>query len=144
MFIGGIEYESGKFNVGLSVVLFFIFIFLLYKNLIQDAQDGKALDKILCHKEVDLPNIRGVDKLVIESVIEEYWKKRSMNKSNCAKIWNDMRTGFVRGALGGAIVGGDWGGSASGAIVFSAISGLSKAYHLAYGKSSFLMDNKHT
>jgi hypothetical protein len=144
MFTGGGGSGLETFNVGLSVALFFVFIFLLHANIIQDAQDEKKLDKIVCHKEVDLPKIRGMDKLVIESVIEEYWKKRSMNKSNCAKIWNDMRTGFVRGALGGAIVGGGWGGSASGAIVFSTLSGLSRAYNLTYGKSSFLRDNKHT
>jgi hypothetical protein len=116
----------------------------LYTNILQDIQDEKNLDKIVCHKEVDLPKIKGVDKLVIESVVEEYWKKRSMNKSNCAKIWNDIRTGFVRGALGGAIVGGGWEGSASGAIVFGTMSGLSRAYHLVYGKPSFLKDHKHT
>jgi hypothetical protein len=144
MFTGGGGSGLEKFNVGLSVALFFVFIFLLYANIIQDAQDKKTLDEIVCHKEVDLPKIRDVDKLVIESVVEEYWQKRSRNKSNCAKIWNDMSTGFVRGALGGAIVGGDWGGVASGAIVFSTLSGLSSAYHLTYGKSSFLRDNKHT
>ena len=133
-----------KFNIGLSVVLLFIFIYLLYANIIQDIQDKKILDEIVCHKEVDLPKIRGVDKLIIESVVEEYWKKRSMNKSNCAKIWNDVKTGVVRGALGGAIVGGGWSGAASGAIVFGTMSGLSRSYHLKYGKSSFLRDHKHT
>lgn len=144
MFVNGGGSELKNFNVGLSVALFFVFIFLLHANIVQDLDDEKTLDKIVCHKEVDLPKIRGVDKLVIESVIAEYWKKRSMNKSNCAKIWNEMRTGFVRGALGGAIVGEGWGGAASGAIVFGTMSGLFKAYNLTYGKASFLRDHKHT
>lgn len=134
----------GKFNIGFSVALLFIFIFLLYLNIVKDLQDKKTLDDIICHKEVDLPNIRNMDKLVIESVIEEYWKKRSMNKSNCAKIWNDIRTGFMRGALGGVIVGKGYAGVVSGAFVFGALSGLSRSYHLTYGKSSFMMDYKHT
>lgn len=138
------ENDLSKINIGLSVVLFFIFLFLLYANIMKDIEDEKTLDKILCHKEVDLPKIREVDKLIIESVIEEYWRKRSMNKSKCAKIWGDVKAGIVRGALGGAIMGGGWGGAASGAIVFGTMSGLSKAYHLTYGKPFFLINNKHT
>jgi hypothetical protein len=144
MFTGDGESGLGKFNVGLIVALFLVFIFLLYLNIIQDMQNKKKLNKILCHKEVNLPKIRDVDKLIIESVVEKYWKKRSMNKSNCVKIWNDMKFGFVRGALGGAIIGRDWGGTVSGAVVFSAISGLSKAFSLNYGKPSFLKERKHT
>ena len=143
MFSGGGN-DLEKINVGLSVVLFFIFLFLLYANIMKDIEDKEILDKIVCHKEVDLPKIRGVDKLIIESVIEEYWRKRSMNKSNCAKIWGDVKTGIVRGALGGAIVGGGWSGAASGALVFGTMSGLSKAYNLTYGKSHFLREYKHT
>jgi hypothetical protein len=144
MFIGGGESEIEKFNIGLNVSLFFVFIFLLYANIIQDMQNKNKLNTIVCHKEVNLPKIRDADKLIIESVIEKYWKKRSMNKSNCVKIWNDMKFGFIRGALGGAIIGRDWEGTVSGAVVFSAISGLSKAYSLNYNKPSFLKDRKHT
>jgi hypothetical protein len=144
MFTGDGESRLRKLNVGLIVALLLVFIFLLYANIMQDVQNKKKLNEIVCHKEVNLPNIRVVDKLIIESVIEEYWKKRSMNKSNCVKIWNDMKFGFVRGALGGAIIGRDWEGTMSGAVVFSAISGLSKAYTLNYGKPSFLEDIKHT
>jgi hypothetical protein len=136
--------DNKKINISLCIVLFFIFMFLLYKNTVRDIEDSKNLGTILCHKEVKLPHINTIDKLIIESVIEDYWKKRSMNKSNCYIIWDDIKHGFVRGALGGAIIGGSISGAASGAIVFGSISGLFKAYNLTYSQQKYLMDYKHT
>lgn len=136
--------DLSNINVGMSIVLFFIFMFLLHANIMKDIEYARKLDKIVCHKEVDIPKIRGVDKLVIESVIEEYWKKRSMNKSKCSRIWRDLKTGFIRGALSGFITGGGVSGAASGAVVFGMLSGLTQAYHSTYSKPSYLNSNKHT
>ena len=41
-------------------------------NILQDQCDVKTLDKIVCHKEVQLPKIPESDVLMIESVIENY------------------------------------------------------------------------
>ena len=62
---------SEQFNIGLCIILFLIFSYLLYVNMLQDVEDEKTLGKIVCHKEVQLPEIRIVDKLIIESVIYE-------------------------------------------------------------------------
>lgn len=133
-------------NVSICTVLFIVFIYLLYMNLTIDSTNTRKLDNIICHKEVlhKLPKIKDVDKLVIESVIEDYWRKRSMNKSNCGKIWNEIKGGVLRGIIGGVIVGGGMSGAISGAIVFGSMSGLMKAYNLSHGKMIYLSNIKHT
>lgn len=135
-----------NFNTGLFIALFMAFIYLVYVNITIDTDNSQKLDNIVCHKEIEhaLPKIKDVDKLIIESVISEYWRKRNMNKSNCAKIWKEVKSGIVRGALGGAIVGSGLSGAASGAVVFGTLGGLSKAYALSYGKMEYLRDHKHT
>jgi hypothetical protein len=130
-----------RVNISIMVVMLVLFIFLLYCNITQDAQDATELNGIVCHKEITLPKIKNVDRLMIESVTEEYLRKRSINKSNCAKIWSEIKTGIFRGALGGAIVGGGWDGAASGAIVFGSMAGLFRSYDLIYGKSVVLKNN---
>jgi hypothetical protein len=120
---------SGKFNIGLGIALFLIFIYLVQCNITQDIMDEKKLDTIVCHKDVELPPMKDIDKLAIESIIEDYWKKRSMNKSNCAKIWGDMKMGIIRGVLGGILIGGGIDGAISGAIMLGGMSGLFRAYN---------------
>jgi hypothetical protein len=131
-------------NIGLNIVLSIIFLYLLYVNIQQDISDTKELDGILCHKEIELPKIKIIDKLMIESVIENYGKNKSRNKSNSAKIWTEIKSGFTRGALGGAIVSSDLGVIFSGALVFGSMSGLFKAYNLIYGSTLVLRYKKHT
>jgi hypothetical protein len=135
---------TGKINTGLGIILILIFIYLVQYNIKQDMMDKKELDTIVCHKDVQLPPMKDIDKLAIESIIEDYWKKRSMNKSNCAKIWGEMKTGITRGALGGILIGGGLDGAISGAIMLGGMSGLFRAYNLTYGKSPFLNPGKHT
>jgi hypothetical protein len=133
-----------QFNISACIILFFIFIYLLHGNDAYDNMDKKQLNTIICHKEVDLPDIDITDRLVIESVIEKYNKKRAMNKSNRARILESIKSGIIRGVIGGAIVGKGFEGAASGAVVFGAISGISTAYSLIYDRSSFLNEKKHT
>jgi hypothetical protein len=133
-----------KTNMGLLVVLIFMFIILLYFTILQDIEDGKTLDSIVCHKEINIPDIKCIDILVIESVIENYRKKRAMNKSGYAKVWGDVKNGFIRGAFGGMILGNGIEGAIPGSIVFGLLSGLLKAHSIVYGESSFLNLKKHT
>ena len=136
--------ELKKINIGLCVVLFFIFIYLLYLATTQDTEDKKILDDMVCHKEVVLPEIYKTDELIIESVIEKYLKKKHMNKSNSSKIWIALKQGAFRGALGGFILSKGLGGALSGAVVFSALSGIPTAYNIVYGKPHVLSTCKHT
>lgn len=132
------------FNIGVCVVLLCIFIYLLHINIISDTRNKKKLNKILSHKEIVLPEISVQEKLLVESIIEDYWKKRSMNKSNYAKIMTDVKSGISRGVIAGAIVGGGVNGAIAGAIVYGTISGISKAYTLQFGRSHYLITNKQT
>ncbi len=131
-------------NIGFLVVIVCIFIYLLHSNILQDISDNNTLDSIQCHKEVDIPEIKNMDKLVVESIIEEYLKKRAMNKSNYDRIWGDVISGGVKGALSGAIIGGTLISAIEGVIVYGTISGTHKAYTLLYGKDKFLSPHKHT
>lgn len=123
-------------NVTVALVLFIVFLYLMQKNMECDERNKAALKAMPCHKEVDIV-VDDDERLKIESVIEDYWKKRAMNKSKCSKVMNSIQTGMIRGALGGAIVGGGMHGAVSGAVVFGSMSGIMKAYNLAYSKSVF-------
>lgn len=133
-----------EIRAGLSIVIFIIFMYLLYLNHLIDTSNAETLGKIVCHKEIPLPAIKEIDALAIEAVIEGYWKKRAMNKSNCSRIVGDIKSGLVRGAISSAIGGAGAAGIASGALVFGSISGVMRAYGLLHGKSSYLLDFKHT
>lgn len=131
-------------NKGVCICLLIVFIFLLYLNYIQDLDDEKMLDGIVCHKEVDIPSIKMNDKLIVESIIEEYNKKKTMNTSNCARVIGDVKLGISKGIISGVIVSGGIGGAAVGAIVYGSISGISTAYNLIYHKQKYLKYNKHS
>ena len=136
--------QSRPLNFGVMVALTLIFLVLLYKNMEIDKKNDAHLGQMVCHKEVKLPSIHDTDVLIIESVIEKYWKKCNMNKSNTAKIWGDIKMGAARGVLGGAIVGSGPVGALTSAVVFGTLSGVSRAYSLTYGSMSFLNVKKHT
>lgn len=133
-----------RINIGISIALFVIFLYLLYTNNNIDKKNVMDLDMTVCHKEVILPKIRDIDRLVIESVFSEYWQKRSMNKSNCSKIWSDVKSGVISGALSGAIIGSGASSVIAGGLVGGVISGTMKAYGLVNGKSQYLLATKHT
>jgi hypothetical protein len=136
--------KINQLNTGVIILLIIIFVFLLYKNIKQDIDDEERLSNIICHKEVNVPKIKEIDILVIESIIEEYNKKKAMNISNYASIWSDTKKGIFRGVLGGVIIGGGMEGIIISAITFGTLSGFSKAYDLKYGYTVVLNDYKHT
>lgn len=131
-------------NIGVCICLFIVFLSLLYFNYLKDLDDEKILDNIVCHKEVDIPNIEIQEKLIIESIIEDYNKKKVMNVSNCAKIIRDVKSGISKGVLSGIIVGGGLVGAAVGAIVYGSISGIFTAYNMIYYKKKYIKYNKHS
>lgn len=129
------------FDISICVILLILFMYLIHLNASIDNCKLAKLDNIVYHKNFDLPKIKPSERLVIESVIEDYLKKRKMNKSNCSKIWNNVKNGAMRGALGGAIVGSGISGAAAGAVIFGAIGGLNKAYNLTNNTSFYLRDD---
>jgi len=138
------NHPEDDLNYSLCLVLLLIFIYTSYENYQEDSRNRIKLKSIISHKNVELPKIEQTDRLIIESVIEDYWRKRSLNKSNCKKIINSILDGMFRGAMGGLILGRDVKGAANGAIVFGAISGVFKAYNIIHKGDRFLLMNKHT
>lgn len=105
------------------------------------------LHQIKSHKEVNkkYTSMPEMERLKIEAVIEEYWMKRSMNKSKCSKIWTEVRRGVMRGAIGGLVMGGgSAGGVVSGAVIFGAINGVLKGYDLLNSGPTYLLNSKQT
>jgi len=140
-------YDKEKnINIILFIVLFIVFIYLLCLNSEIDKSNDIELNNIVCHKEVEktLPVISNTDRLMLESVISEYWKKRKMNKSNMSKIFNSIENGAMRGVLGGAVLGGGIYGAVTSGIVFGTMGGLLTSYNLTYGKTVYLNNIKHT
>jgi hypothetical protein len=131
-------------NISVTVILVIVLIYLVYINHLQDIIDVKNLNNIKCHKEMALPRINRCDKLVIESVIEDYWKKRSMNKSNVSRIINNIRVGVMRGFISGVIIGNSFESITVGALVFGLVSGISTAHNLSQKTSLFMLKNKPT
>jgi hypothetical protein len=123
--------KSTAVIVGGCILLLLIFIYLLYVNEQIDKNNAAVLEKITSHKEVTLPRMSNLDKLMIESVVEEYYKKREMNKSHYTKIWSSLKTGIVRGGLGSAIMGNDAPTVLATSAVYGALSGIFKAYDLS-------------
>ena len=131
-------------NVFLAICIIIIYLYIC--NMSIDNNSKRELSNTVCHKEVKdrLPEIDKTDRLIIESVIYDYQKKRSMNKSNCSRIIDSIKKGAFRGAIGGAIVGNGINGSLTGALVFGTINGLMRSYELSHNKNIFLMNTKDT
>ncbi len=129
---------------GFLLITLFVFIFLLQKNWEIDKKNTQELEKMTCHKEVNLPQVSEKNILIVESIIEQYWKKRSMNKSNTSKIWGDVKMGVTRGILGGVLIGGTPASIGTSAFIFGTLSGVLRAYGLAYGRRVYLHGHKHT
>ena len=136
--------DNNCFNYGLFVAILIMFIFISYKNYNLDINNRNELQKIISHKNVELPKMQETERLMIESVIENYWKKRTLNKSNSRKIWNSIKSGAFRGAMGGLVLGNTTTSALQGAIVFGTISGLFRGYNIMYEDSVFMLKDKQT
>lgn len=132
------------FNYSLFIIILILFIFIFYENYQCDKYNKKELKKIISHKNVELPEISNTERLITESIIENYWKKRSLNKSNSMKIWNSIKSGAFRGAMGGLILGNTTESALQGALVFGTLSGLFKGYNMMYESTIFMLNDKQT
>lgn len=131
-------------NVKLTVVLIIIFIYLLGVNFSIDRRNSKELSNIVSHKEIKLPEAGEIERLKVENIIDNYYKKKSMNKSKSASVLSEVKKGALRGALGGALLGGDLESTIISSIVYGMISGVFKAYNQAYPSTDFINGNKPT
>tara|TARA_Y100000389_G_C17244324_1_gene404794 strand:- start:85 stop:504 length:420 start_codon:yes stop_codon:yes gene_type:complete len=129
-------------NVTLIVVLIIIFIYLLSVNFSIDRKNRKELNNIVSHKEIILPNTGEIERLKIENIIDNYHKKKSMNKSKYSSVLSEIKKGAVRGALGGALLGGDLESTVISSIIYGMISGVFKAYNQVYPSINSINGNK--
>jgi hypothetical protein len=129
-------------NTTLGVVLTLLLLYVLYINSADDRANATVLKHELCHKELNMPDIDPVDKLIIEAICENYDKKKDMNVSKCSKILNEVGLGAIRGTLVGALMGGGLEGAVSSALTFGLVSGLSKGYSLSKENGHVLLKNK--
>lgn len=128
--------------MSIYIPVMLILLYLLYANVEEDIKNSSILDSSICHKEVRTSPISQEDRLRLELLIDNYLQKKDMNDSRCYNIWNELKTGAVRGALGAVILGGGAGEALTGSIVYGTISGLAKAYSLQYTPKMHLNSKK--
>ena len=131
-------------DTGLCIISILLLIYLIYINISIDISNYELLDKITSHKEVK--NIKTDKKniLKIESIIENYRKKRHMNKSNVLEISKNIIEGLFKGVLGGMFAGSGVVASIKSGIIYSTISGLSTSYTLLHNKNTYMNIMKQT
>lgn len=131
-------------DTGLCIISILLLIYLIYININIDISNYELLDKITSHKEVK--NIKTDNKniLKIESIIENYRKKRHMNKSNVLEISKNIIEGLCKGVLGGLFAGSSIAASIKSGIIYSTIAGLSTSYTLLNNKNTYMNIMKQT
>lgn len=117
-----------EINILTSIPVVLILLFLLYENVRQDYKDRYYIQTTICHKKVQIPIITQEERLKIETVLDDYIKRRDKNISKLYKIFSELYVGAMRGVLGAAMLGGGINEMAAGAIVYGTISGFSRAY----------------
>lgn len=127
-----------------AIVLLIILIYLTSYSYREDYIHQLKLNQIPCHREIpeNVQHISIKDRLAIERIIEQYMKKRKMNKSHCKKIISSIRDGMIRGALGGLVMAGSE-GVVSGAVVFGLLNGVMTGWSFRVHDNSFMLDHKH-
>lgn len=113
--------KSGYPTAGLIVLV--IILILMYTHAMTiDKQNCSILKNSNYVKEPD-QLISSMERCKVEQIIREYKTRKSMNKSQSNRILKDTALGAIRGALGGAILGGD-AGIVPGMIAFGALNGI--------------------
>jgi hypothetical protein len=134
--------------INVYVVSFMVLILLcfVYVHKLIDNSNKLQLQQEVCHKEVksQLPSVDDSQTLAIENIVENYIKKRSMNKSNISKIWNGMMYGAIFGLASSAIVSPKMPDILASSIVSGIIGGINISYRLLYVKKGWLSDSKPT
>ena len=111
-----------------------VLMYLVYVNTLIDGHNFINLSTTISHNEIDkkfLPKVKDIDRLTIESVVSEYMIKKDMNVSNSSKIWTEVKSGVVKGALAGSVIGGGAQGAITSAVVYGTLGGMMKAYTLS-------------
>ena len=135
---------SKNMQTAVMIISVLYFAYLIQYNMELDADNYMRLSGQVSHKQVIVPNITFEERIKIESVIEDYKKKKTMNKSNINRIVTGIRDGMIRGALGGAFMGKSVEGSILGAIVFGSMGGIMKAHSLVHDHPYYLYPEKFT
>ena len=138
-------YRFQDINIGALVAVFMVFVYLFVENMRIDNDNYLRLEHIPSHKEVPVPDISDADRLVIEKVMNDYWEKRKMNKSNCSRISTSIKDGVLAGAVSGAVLGSGITPILTSSIISGSISGLLKSYSLRSGTGTkYLIQSKPT
>ena len=128
----------------LCVIITIMFIYFTHICIVMDTNDIQTLTRITHYNDVKLQPLSQSATLQIENVIENYRKKRQLNKSRFIKVLESMQTGFTRGCLSTIVMGGNVQNSIISGLTMGMASATASAYtnsHPAYSK--YLMANKH-
>jgi hypothetical protein len=106
-----------------GLVLLVILLTMMYAHaMMRDRRNGKLLRSVNCPKDIET-HISDTERCRVEQIIREYKNRRSMNKSQSQKIVRDVILGTIRGALGGAVLGGE-AGIIPGIVAFGSLNGI--------------------
>lgn len=128
-------------------MLLILFSYLLLCSIENDKVNKKTLENdpyTTLDTKKTFDNLPLEDRIKIESVVDNYFTKRKMNKSQCSKIKKTMFEGFARGALGGLIINATPGNIANSAITFGVMNGLMVLFRLNSPSNAFILQNSFT
>ena len=115
-------------SIWASAILVVSVIILI--GLIVDAtiDDRKCAHELKHNRAVwRVPDINEYQQVRINMMIDNYFRRRSLNKSSYKKIMVSAREGAIRGAVGGCITGGP-AGIIPGAIVYGVLGAASTGF----------------
>ena len=103
------------------MALIVILVILYTHAALEDRKNGHHLRRIGCPEMAfDIPM---GERCRVEQIIREYKERRNLAKSSRKRILRDTTLGAIRGALGGALLGGQM-GVVPGTITFAALNGI--------------------
>lgn len=87
--------------------------------------DQRSIDELKYNTDIwDVPTLDDHQQSVINKMIDNYFKRRSLNKSKYKKMISAAKDGIFHGAIGGCITGGP-AGAIPGAIVYGVMGAVS-------------------
>lgn len=129
------------------IILLILFLYLFLCSIENDKANKTKLENdpyTIIDTKKTFDSLPLEERIKIESVIDNYFTKRNMNKSQCSKIKKSMIEGFTRGALGGLIINASLGNIANSAITFSVMNGIMKLFTLNNPSNTFILQNSFT
>jgi len=130
-----------------KIVLLVLFIYILNCSIQRDIENKEQLARdpyTAIDKKKTFADLPLNERLKIESVVDDYFTKRKMNKSHCSKIKKAIFDGVVRGSVGGLIINATIGNIINGATTFGVVNGLMKMYTLHHSPNSFIIQDSFT